>query len=196
MMGMIWGGMMVAAFFFGAIKRTPEAVAEAVLSGAENAVTLALGLLGMMCFWSGLLEIAKRSGLTEKLAILLKPFMKVLFPRLSPNSPAVLSMVMNITANLLGLSNAATPLGLAAMAELDKINPEKGIASDEMCMFVVINTASVTLIPTTVMILRQRAGSSEPFNILIPVWICSLTAITVGILAAKIMARYSRRGRR
>ena len=112
MMGYIWGGMMIAAFFFGLAGGHLDAVGQAALSGAENAVTLALGLLGMMCFWSGLLEVAKRAGLTEKLSSLLKPFMKLLFPRLSQDSPAVRAMVMNITANFLGLSNASIKIRL------------------------------------------------------------------------------------
>ena len=194
MMSYIWGGMIVlsvlAAFFTGRI----DAVAQGALDGAGAAIEMALSLLGMMCLWSGLLEIAKRAGLTEKLARLLKPVTRLLFPRLSPESPAVRAMVMNITANLLGLSNAATPLGLAAMAELDKINPQKGVASNEMCLFVVINTASISLLPTTVITLRAAAGSADPFGIVLPVWICSVIALVFGVIAAKIMAK-GKRGR-
>ncbi len=194
-MSYIWGGMMIAAFFFSVFSGNTEAVAEAVLSGAEKAVTMAFSLLGVMCFWSGMLEIASRAGLTEKLARLMRPLMRVLFPRLAPDSPATRAMVMNMTANILGLSNAATPLGLAAMQELDKINKNKEIASDEMCMFVVINTASISLMPTTVIALRAAAGSSDAFGILVPVWISSLTALAVGVFAAKLLARCQKRGR-
>lgn len=194
MMGYIWGGMIIAAFIFGAVNGQLESVAQSALTGSENAVAMAFSLLGMMCFWSGLLEIAKRAGLTEKLAKLIRPLTKLLFPKLPANSPAISAMVMNMTANFLGLSNAATPLGLAAMAELDKINPNKDTASDEMCMFVVINTASISLIPTTVITLRAAAGSEDPFSILIPVWVCSVAAVTVGIIAAKLMARRHKRG--
>ena len=188
MMSYIWGGMIVfsvlAAFFTGRM----DAVAQGALDGADAAIKMAFSLLGIMCLWSGLLEIAKRSGLTEKLAQLLRPFMRLLFPHLPPNSPAVSAMVMNMTANMLGLSNAATPLGLAAMEELDKINPHKGIASDEMCLFVVINTASISLFPTTVIALRRAAGSTDPFSILVPVWLCSLIALIFGVLAALLLA--------
>lgn len=193
MMSYIWGGMIVfsvlAAFFTGRM----DAVAQGALDGADAAIKMAFSLLGIMCLWSGLLEIAKRSGLTEKLAQLLRPFMRLLFPHLPPNSPAVSAMVMNMTANMLGLSNAATPLGLAAMEELDKINPHKGIASDEMCLFVVINTASISLFPTTVIALRRAAGSTDPFSILVPVWLCSLIALIFGVLAAKLLV--ARKGR-
>ena len=176
MMGYIWGGMIVAAVLFGAVTGQTEAVAQASLDGAKAAVEMAFGLLGMMCFWSGLLEVAKRAGLTEKLARCLRPLTRLLFPHLSSDSPAMTAMVMNMTANFLGLSNAATPLGLAAMIELQKVAPQKGRASDEMCTFVVINTASISLIPTTVIALRSAAGSSDPFAIIVPVWICSVAA--------------------
>lgn len=195
MMSYIWGGMIVAAFFFGISTGRLELIAEATLLGAENAVTMALGLLGMMCFWSGILEIAQRAGLTEKLARMIRPLTRILFPNLPADSPAVSAMVMNMTANFLGLSNAATPLGLAAMSELDKINTKKDTASDEMCMFVVINTASISLIPTTVITLRSAAGSTDPFGILVPVWICSVSAIVVGVFVAKCLARWQK-GRR
>lgn len=193
MMGYIWGGMIVIAFFFSLLTGNIETVAQSALTGAENAVNMSLDLLGMMCFWSGLLEIAKQSGLTEKLAKCIRPLTRLLFPRLKPDSPAVTAMVMNMTANFLGLSNAATPLGLAAMAELDKINPQKEEASDEMCMFVVINTASITLIPATVITLRAAAGSADPFSIILPVWICSVLALTVGVATAKLLSKRKRR---
>lgn len=193
MMNYIWGGMILLSVLAAVLTGRTEAVAQGALDGAKASVEMALSLLGMMCFWSGLLEIAKRAGLTEKVARLLRPLTRLLFPRLRPDSPAVSAMVMNITANLLGLSNAATPLGLAAMAELDRINPKKGTASDEMCLFVVINTASLSLLPTTVITLRGAAGSQDPFGILVPVWICSVFALMVGVCAAKILAR--RRGR-
>lgn len=193
MMDYIWSGMILTAFLFGICTGRTEAVSEGLLTGAKTAVELSFSLLGMMCFWSGLLEIAKRSGLTEKIAAWIRPVTRFLFPRLPADSPAVSAMVMNITANILGLSNAATPLGLAAMEELDKLNPEKGRASDEMCMFVVINTASISLLPTTVIALRAAAGSSEPFSVLAPVWITSLCALIVGVLATKLLARKRRR---
>ncbi len=189
MMGYLFGGMILVAFFFGITGGQTEAVTAALFSGTKGAVELSLSLLGMMCFWSGLLEIARRSGLTEGLARLLSPLMRLLFPRLSPKSPAVSAMVMNMTANLLGLSNAATPLGLAAMAELAKINPKKDVASNEMCLFVVINSASLTLIPTTVITLRSAAGSRFPGEILVPVWLSSLLSLVVGIVLCKILEK-------
>lgn len=189
MMGYIWGGMILTAVLFGMISGETEAVAQAALSGAESAVKMSISLLGIMCFWSGLLEIAKRAGLTEKLTRLFRPLTGLLFPRLPADSPAVQAIVMNMTANFLGLSNAATPLGLAAMAELQKINPQKECATDEMCTFVVVNTASFSLLPTTVIALRAAAGSADPFGIILPVWICSFLSLTVGITASVLLAR-------
>lgn len=192
-MGYIFGGMIIVSVLFSFGGGSPEAVAQAALSGAENAVKLSFDLLGMMCFWSGLLEVARRAQLTEKLSRLIAPVTKFLFPRLPSDSPAVSAMIMNITANVLGLSNAATPLGLAAMTELQKLNPKKERASDEMCMFVVLNTASISLLPTTVITMRAAAGSSDPFSIIVPVWLCSALALTVGVLMAKLLSARERR---
>ncbi len=194
MMGYLFGGMILAAFFFGLTGGQLESVTAALFSGAESAVSLSISLLGMMCFWSGLLEIAKRSGLTELLAKLLSPVTRLLFPRLPKNSPAISAMVMNMTANFLGLANAATPLGLSAMAELDRINPKKGTATEEMCLFVVINSASLSLMPTTVITLRSALSSQSPAEIIPAVWLSSLCALIPGIILAKVLARRQRRG--
>ncbi len=194
MMGYIFSGMMIAAFLFGALTGRMEAVSQSVLDGARASIELSVSLLGMMCFWSGMLEVAKRASLTKKLARLILPLTKFLFPGLKPNSPAMEAISLNMTANFLGLSNAATPLGLAAMQELQKINPKKHIASDAMCMFVVINTASLTLVPTTVIAMRAAAGSEDAFCILVPVWICSVLALCVGVASAKLLARCKKGG--
>ena len=189
MINYIWAGMIAVSFVFAAFSGNSEAVNEALVLGAQSAVEMAMGFLGLMCFWSGLLEIAKKSGLTERLAKILEPFMRFLFPKLKKGSPAISAMMMNMVANFLGLSNAATPLGLKAMEELDKENKHRKRASNAMCLFVVINTASVTLIPTTVIALRAANGSSEPFEIILPVWICSVISVTVGITLAKVMGK-------
>lgn len=191
MINYIWAGMIVISFLFSVLNGNTEAVNKAFLVGAQTAVEMSIGLLGMMCFWTGLLEIAKRSGLTEKISIAVKPLMRLLFPELKAESPAVSAMVMNMVANFLGLSNAATPLGLKAMHELDKVNRGSKRASNAMCMFVVINTASLSLIPTTVIALRSAAGSLEPFSIIIPVWICSVITLTVGVIVVKILSKRS-----
>ncbi len=194
-MNYVWAGLIFAAYLFAAWNGNVEAVTQGALDGAKNAVEMVLALLGMMCFWTGLLEIAKRSGLTEKLAHLARPLTRLLFPKLRQDGAAVSAIVMNMIANFLGLSNAATPLGLKAMGELKRLEGETGRASDAMCMFVVINTASINLIPTTLITLRSAAGSADPFGILVPVWICSVLSVTVGVTAVKIFSRKdARRG--
>lgn len=189
MINFLWSGMILVSFVFAILGGNAESVNRGLIDGAQTAVDMSIGLLGMMCFWTGLLEIAKRAGLTEKLAKVMSPLMQLLFPEIKKDSPAVSAMLMNMVANFLGLSNAATPLGLKAMAELDKENKKRKRASDAMCLFVVINTASITLIPTTVIALRASNGSQDAFSVIIPVWICSIISITVGIIAAKIMKK-------
>lgn len=189
MINYIWVAMIVVSFAFSFFAGNTEAVNQALLDGSQSAVEMSFNLLGLMCFWSGLLEIAKRAGITEKLSGFLRPFMKKLFPELKENSPAIDAMVMNMTANFLGLSNAATPLGLKAMEELNKENKGRKRASNSMCLFVVINTASLTLIPTTVIALRASSGSLAPFSIIVPVWICSVISQIAGITIAKLLSK-------
>lgn len=189
MMNTIWVFLILFSYMFSFFAGTTEAVTAAVFSGAEKAVELVLSLLGMMCLWTGLLSVAEASGITKKIEKLLSPLMRFLFPALPKNDSARCAIVMSITANLLGLSNAATPLGLAAMEKLQAKNLSPHTATDSMCMFVVINTASITLIPTTLLTLRSAAGSASPFEIMVPVWICSFLSVASGILAAKYFAR-------
>ena len=189
MMNTIWVFLVLFSYIFSFFAGTTEAVTAAVFSGAEKAVELVLSLLGMMCLWTGLLSVAEESGITAKIERLLSPLMRFLFPSLPEGSSARHAIVMSMTANLLGLSNAATPLGLSAMEKLQKQNLSPDTATDHMCMFVVINTASITLIPTTLLTLRSAAGSAEPFSVMVPVWICSFLSVASGIFAAKLCAR-------
>lgn len=181
--------MIIFSYIYSFFAGTTEAVTASVFSGAEKATQMVLSLLGMMCLWTGLLEVAEQAGITKKIERLLSPVTRILFPALPDGAEAKSAIVMSMTANLLGLSNAATPLGLAAMNKLEKRSLTPGIATDDMCMFVVINTASITLIPTTLLTLRTAAGSAAPFEIMVPVWICSILSVASGIIAAKIFAR-------
>lgn len=192
MMNTVWALCILFSYIYSFFAGTTEAVTAAVFSGAEKAVELVLSLLGMMCLWTGLLSLAEASGLTKKVEHLLSPLIRFLFPTLPEKSPAGSAIVMSITANLLGLSNAATPLGLAAMEKLQKKNLTPDTATDEMCMFVVLNTASITLIPTTLLTLRTNAGSAYPFEIMVPVWICSFLSVSAGIFAAKFLGKRGR----
>jgi spore maturation protein A len=162
---------------------------DGLIRYAKIAVELAIGLIGIMALWLGLMKIAEQSGLIGMLASLLKPATTRLFPDVPPDHPAMGAMIMNISANILGLANAATPLGLKAMEELNKLNRKTGVATDAMCTFLVINTSSVQLIPSTVIALRAAAGSSNPTEIIGPVIVATTVNTIVGVIAVKLLAR-------
>lgn len=188
MLNKIWAGMLIAAFAVGTATGRIFEVSDALMTGAKDAAALCFSLLGIMCLWTGLAKIAEKAGLTKLLATALYPVTKILFPRLKKGSDALNAIVMNIVANLLGMGNAATPLGIKAMKELDKLNPDKETATDEMCMFAVINTASVQLIPATLIALRETYASENPGEIILAVWVTSIIVIFVGTSLAKIFA--------
>lgn len=192
MMNYIWAGMMALSLIFAIVTGRTAELSQAVLTGAGDAIELLLGILGMLCFWSGMMEIAKRSGLTDILAKMFSPLLTLVFRDVPYNSPAMKYMSLNISANLLGLGNAATPFGIEAMKELKKLDPKSDRASDSMLLFVVMNTASIQLFPTTVAAYRATYGSSNPFDILPSVWITSVAALTVGIIIAKIFCGVNR----
>lgn len=193
MLNYIWGGMILIAFVVSLFNGRLEEVTSAAIEGAGVAIETCIGLLGIMCFWSGLAKIAENSGLTRVFARVLRPITRLLFPKLKKESAAMSAIVMNMVANLLGMGNAATPLGIAAMKELDRENRHRCTASNEMCMFVVLNTASIQLIPSTVISLRQMFGSEHPSEIVVPVWICSACALAVGVVVAKTLEKRGRR---
>ena len=189
MINYIWAGMIVVSFVAAAFTGNLEQTANAAFTGAGDAVQLTLTLAGIMCLWTGLAKIGEKAGLMHIFAKLLRPLTRLFFPRLDPHSPAMHAIVMNMVANLLGMGNAATPLGLNAMNELDRLNRHSGTASNEMCMFVVINTASLQLIPATTIALRAAFGSTAPGIIIAPVWAASVFALVVGVAAAKAFER-------
>lgn len=188
MMNYIWAGMIILSLVFSLITGSGAELSQAVVEGADEAVGLLLGIVGIMCFWSGLMEIAKRSGICDLLAKFFSPVLRFLFPHIDSTSPAMKYISLNISANLLGLGNAATPFGLKAMEELQRINPIRDRASDSMLLFVVMNTASIQLIPTTISAYRANYGSVTPFDILPCVWISSVCALGVGIMVAKVLS--------
>ena len=166
-----------------------DSLSNSVLSGTSEAVSLIISTIGMMCLWTGLMKIADEGGITSFLAKLFSPILKFLFPEYPINSPASKAICMNITANLLGLGNAATPFGITAMKEMQKLNNNSHTANNSMVMFVVINTASLQVIPAFLAILRQKYGSETPFDILPSMWITAIISLTVGIIFAKIFER-------
>lgn len=162
---------------------------DGIVRYAKTAVELAIGLIGIMALWLGVMKIAEASGLITKLAGLLNPITTRLFPDVPPEHPAMGAMIMNISANILGLANAATPLGLKAMEELNKLNKKLGTATDAMCTFLVINTSNVQLIPATVIAIRAASGSANPTEILGAVIVATSVSTIVGVTVVKLLAR-------
>ncbi len=189
MMNYIWGFMIIFSIAAAAFGGKLSDVSSGALEGASEGVAMTIKLCGVMCLWTGLMEIADKSGLLSIFAKILSPVTKILFPKIRKGSPSMNAIVMNITANFLGMSNAATPMGIVAMEELQKENQDKKTASNAMCMFVVLNTMSIQLIPATITALRAAAGSSDPSEITVPVWLTSSVALIIGITAAKILER-------
>ncbi len=188
MLDYIWSGMILISIFFAFFENSPDSLMNAAFSGAENAVTTVISITGMMCLWSGLAEIAKRAGMIRILSRILKPLIAKLFPEIKNDEECTEPIVMNISANLMGMSNAATPLGLKAIERLKKKSSGK-LPTNAMCTLVILNTASIQLIPSTMIALRSSAGSVAPSEIILPVWITSLAALLVGLAAAKLMEK-------
>lgn len=180
-----------AKLFFDPIKfvKLNTVTNEGIVKYAKTAVELAIGLISIMALWLGIMKIAEASGLITKLARALKPVTTRLFPDVPPEHPAMGAMIMNISANILGLANAATPLGLKAMEELNKLNRKLGTATDAMCTFLVINTSSVQLIPATVIAIRAAFGSTNPTEILGAVIVATTMSTVIGIIAVKLLGR-------
>lgn len=186
-MAAIWTGMVVISILCGLATGNGPAVGAAALEGAGAAVDLCLSMAGVLCLWMGVMEIMKRSGLSTALSRLLRPLLGRLYPEFARDREVMDSISANVSANLLGLGNAATPLGIQAARRMSRRTP--GVASDGMCMLVVCNTASIQLIPTTVAGVRLAAGCETPFDILPAVWLASALSVCVGILAAKLLGR-------
>ena len=188
MMSYIISGMILLAILTGGIGGNMAAVSTAAMNGCGQAVQLVISLTGTICLWSGVMRVADRSGLTDAMSRMFRPITRFLFRELSEESPAMKAISMNMAANLLGLGNAATPLGLAAMKELETDNRRAPAASQAMVTFVVLNTASIQLLPTTNAYLRLAAGSKEPMEILPAVWLASSVSIGVGVLMTRLLA--------
>lgn len=173
----------------GAVRGDVKAVGQGALDGAGQAVTLAIGLVGVMSLWLGLLKIAEKAGLVEKLARAARPVFRPLFRDVPDGHPAISAMLLNIAANMLGLGNAATPFGIKAMEELEKLNPNPGTATNAQVLFLAINTASLQLVPTTVIALRASAHSADAAEILLPTLAATACALTAAIVLAKLFER-------
>lgn len=187
MMSYIWPVIIFFAFFAAIATKNVEGLSSAILSGGTDAISLAIKLIGMICLWNGLIQIAEKSGLTKKLCILLSPLLRIIFPELKDEATKE-AIAMNMTANILGLDNAATPLGLEAMGRLKKLGCTE-TANNTMAKFVVINTACLRIVPTTVALLRQEYGSTAPTEIILPAICTSACALAVGLTATVLLKR-------
>ena len=186
-MGWIWTGMVALSVLCAAVNGRMEAVTAAALEGAGAAVELCLGMLGGMCLWMGVMELMQRSGLAAGLARLFRPLLQRLLPRAARDEETLGALSANVSANLLGLGNAATPLGIRAAQRIAR--GCGGVADDELCRLVVLNTASIQLLPTTVASVRAVCGSDAPLEILPAVWLTSVLSVTAGLLAARLLQR-------
>lgn len=191
MINYIWSAMVIFSVITAFFAGTTDELTSAVISSASEAVSLCIRLGGTICLWGGLMEIAEQSGLTGAVCRLLSPFLKIIFPKMNMKGATAKAISMNVTANLLGLGNAATPLGLEAMKRLQAENTSKDKASNDMIKFVVMNSAAFHLIPTTVASMCQDYGSKNPFDIMPASWISSACALAVGLTAATVIIRLS-----
>ena len=189
-MAWIWTGMVLLAVIFGGVRGTMDAVSAAAMDGARAAVELCLSMAGIMCLWSGMMALMKACGLTEALNRLFRPILSRLMPGACQDEETMAALAGNVSCNLLGLGNAATPLGIRAAQRMAQ--GCGGVASDELCILVVLNTASIQLLPTTVAGVRSALGALSPFDILPAVWLTSAISVFAGLAAAKVFARIRR----
>ncbi len=186
MLNILWPAFLLISFIYGILQGNVEAINQSIFESAKNAVELTITFFGTLCLWNGIMKIAQETNFTIKLTKILKPVIDFLFPEIKHNEKAKEEISMNMIANILGLGNAATPLGLKAMKTLQKENKKKDTVSNSMAMFIVINTASLQLIPTTVIAIRASLSSSNPTQIIFPVWGATITAFVVAVSATKI----------
>ena len=192
-MAWIWTGMVAASVLYGAVNGTIGAVGNAAMEGAGAAVELCLSMAGVMCLWSGVMSIMKASGLMEGLSRLFRPVLSRLLPNACRDPETLAALSGNVSANLLGLGNAATPLGIRAARRMAK--GCGGWASNELCTLVVLNTASIQLLPTTVAGIRAALGAENAFDIVPAVWLASVLSVAAGLTAAKVFGRiWKKRG--
>lgn len=185
MLGKIFGVLCLVSFIFAAFSGKMSLLSAAVIDGAQGAVTLTISLLGMMCLWCGVMNVFKSIGLINKLAKLLSPILKFLFPTAYRTGNGAGEIAAAVSANFLGIGNAATPLAIKAMEAMAKDNRESDKASDDMVVFTVLGTASIDFFPATLIALRRAADSANPFEIIVPVWIVSTSCAIVAVLFAK-----------
>ena len=191
-MSIVWTVLAAVSLIFSFINGTADAVSSAVLEGAGEAVATAVAMTGPICLWSGICSLMDASGISEKLSRLMAPVLKKLFPETHKNSQVLSSVSGCVTANFLGLGNAATPLGIKAVTGMSALQKDRSRASSGMCRFIVLCTASIQLIPSTVAALRASLGCENPFDILPAVWISSIVSVAVGLGASWVPTRFEK----
>ncbi len=184
MLNILWSFMIVFSLAVSVFTGKTAETVNGAMNGATEGVNMCLGLLGVMCMWNGIMKVAEKSGITGKLSKAVLPVFKMLFKSVEIKSVEGESIIMNLTANLLGMGNAATPSGLKAVKELNKQNKTR-----EMALFTVLNTASFQLIPSTLIAMRQSAGSANPAEIILPVWCASACSVVVAVMCAKALCK-------
>ncbi len=189
MMAVIWICMIAVSVGSAILQGETGSLTAGAMEGAQKAISFGISLGGPLCLWCGLAKIMERSGLMEKLGICLRPLLGKLFPEIREDPLAMGYLTGNVSANLLGLGNAATPMGIAAVKQMQKRRGGRE-AGDEMCRLIVMNTASIQLLPTTVATVRAACGAAAPFDILPAVWITSLCSVSLGLLAARVLRRF------
>ena len=189
MLNKIWPIFLIISFFYAIISGTLPEVNNSIFESTSNAIELVLTLIGTMALWCGIVKIAMETSLINKLLKLLRPFLRILFPDINEEDETHKEISMNIIANLLGLGNAATPLGLKAMKSLQESNKKREELSNSMAILIVLNTASIQLIQTTVIAIRTTLGSSNPTEMLVPIWIATIVAAISALFSAKIFIK-------
>ncbi len=192
MLNIIWPILIIISFSYSIATGKINELNTAIFESTESVINLLFTLLGTMCLWNGIMEIANNSSILEKLTRFLTPFVNLLFPEMKNNKQAKKEISMNMIANILGLGNAATPLGLKAMQTMQKENKNKKRLSNSMAMFILINTASIQIIPTTVIAIRTSMQSQNPTGIVFPVWIATICAAISGIVITKLCIKFSK----
>lgn len=189
MLNKIWPFFIIISFAFAIYSGNISNINSAIFSSAEQTVELCLTLLGTLCLWNGIMSIALKTSLIKKLTKFLKPLISFLFPDLKKDKKISEQVSMNIVANILGLGNASTPIGLKAISSMQEKNNDKTTLNNSMAMFILINTASLQIIPTTVIAIRSSLGSNNPSKIILAVWIATIAAFLTAITAGKILSK-------
>ena len=189
MLNFIWPIFIILSFAYAILNGRVSEINNSVFDSTKSAVDLSISLLGTTCLWTGIMQIASSTNIVKHLSKLLNPIIKRIFPDIKKEEKVHKEITMNIIANIMGLGNAATPLGLKAMKSMQTKNKDKNKLSNSMCMFVVLNTASIQLIPTTVIAIRSALGSNNPTAMIIPVWIATICAAVAAVVSAKFLMK-------